>query len=117
LYRNRGEAWFAEADNPKTRFNIDESVVGASLSYLKEKTEVEALQFGDEVIGVKTPIKMDLTVTEAAPAVKGNTVQGATKLVTLETGATVAVPLFINEGDVIRVNTETGQYTERVSKR
>ncbi len=59
---------------------------------------------------------MELRVKEAAPAVKGNTSSGATKEVMLETGVTLQVPMFINEGDVVRVNTETGQYTERVEK-
>ena len=60
------------------------------------------------------PIKAELKVTEASPAVKGNTAQGALKQVTLETGATINVPLFIKEGDVLRINTETGEYSERV---
>jgi elongation factor P len=72
--------------------------------------------FNDEIIGIHLPIKVDLKVTEAAPAVKGNTVQGGSKLVTLETGATVNVPMFVNEGDILRINTETGEYTERVTK-
>ena len=62
------------------------------------------------------PIKMDLKVTEAPPSIKGNTAQGGTKVVELETGAKISVPLFINTGDMIRVNTDTGEYTERVEK-
>ena len=61
------------------------------------------------------PIKVELKVTEAAPAVKGNTVQGGLKLVTLETGLTINTPMFINEGDVLRINTDTGEYVERVN--
>ncbi|MFA5291332.1 MAG: elongation factor P, partial [Candidatus Paceibacterota bacterium] len=60
-------------------------------------------------------IKVELKVTEAAPAVKGNTVQGGLKQVTLETGFTVNVPMFVNEGDILRINTETGEYVERVN--
>ena len=59
---------------------------------------------------------MELKVTEAAPAVRGNTVQGGSKIVVLETGATLQVPMFINEGDILRVNTQTGEYVERVDK-
>ena len=75
-----------------------------------------AYKFGDKVINVELPIKMDLKVIEAPPAVKGNTAQGGTKVVTLETGAKVDVPLFINEGDILRINTTTGEYVERVEK-
>jgi elongation factor P len=73
--------------------------------------------FDDAVIGIRFPIKMELLVKEAAAAVKGNTVQGGLKQVILETGATVNVPMFINEGDLIRINTETGTYAERVDKK
>ena len=72
--------------------------------------------FDEKVIGLKLPIKVDLKVTEAAPAVKGNTAQGGSKQVTLETGTTLFVPMFINEGDVIRINTELGEYVERADK-
>jgi elongation factor P len=67
------------------------------------------------IIGLKLPIKMDLKVTEAHPAVKGNTAQGGSKMVKLETGVELQVPMFIKEGDVIRINTETGEYTDRVT--
>jgi len=67
-------------------------------------------------IKVNLPVKMDFKVTEAPPAVKGNTAQGGDKSVTIETGAKVTVPLFIGEGDIIKINTETGAYFERVEK-
>ncbi|HEY6020741.1 MAG TPA: elongation factor P, partial [Candidatus Paceibacterota bacterium] len=79
-------------------------------------TIVEALIFDDEIIGVKIPIKVELVVKEAPPAVKGDTRQGGSKQIVLETGATINAPLFINEGDVIRVNTELGEYVERADK-
>ena len=81
---------------------------------MKPNTEVTAYKFNDDIINVELPIKMDLKVTEAPPALKGNTAQGGNKSVTLETGAKVNVPLFVEEGDIIRVNTQTGQYIERV---
>lgn len=117
LYSNRGEHWFSQKDNPRERFTIPEQVVGSQDQYLKENEMVEALVFGEEIIGIKTPIKVELKVVEAPPGVKGNTAQGGVKQVTLESGAVVSVPLFINEGDIVRINTETGQYTERVEKR
>ncbi len=114
LYNNKGEFWFCEKDDPSKRFNLPESLIGPQSKFMKENMDLTALVFNDEIIGVKIPIKMELEVKEAAPAVKGNTAQGALKQVVLETGATINAPLFINEGDVLRVNTETGEYTERV---
>lgn len=84
---------------------------------MKPNMTVEALVFDEKIIGIKIPIKMELRVTEAPPAVKGNTAQGGSKLITLETGATLNAPLFINEGDTVRINTETGEYVERVDKK
>ena len=116
LYSNRGEYWFCEQGKPGNRFKLDEALLGESAKFLKQNADVEAMKFDEEIITIKLPVKMDLLVKEAAPAVKGNTAQGGTKIVTLETGATLDVPMFINEGDVVRINTDTGEYVERVSK-
>ena len=70
----------------------------------------------DKIIGIKLPIKIDLKVVEAPPAVRGDTAQGGSKQVVTETGAVITTPLFINEGDIIRINTETKEYVERVKK-
>ncbi|MFZ2555222.1 MAG: elongation factor P, partial [Minisyncoccia bacterium] len=70
--------------------------------------------FDEKIFNVKLPVKVELKVTEAPPDVRGNTAQGGSKIVTLETGATLNVPMFIKEGDVLRINTETGEYAERV---
>ena len=70
--------------------------------------------FNNKVIKVDIPIKMEFKITEAPPAVRGNTAQGGTKVVTIEGGAKVNVPLFVNEGETIRINTQTGEYVERV---
>lgn len=116
LYKNRGEYWFCETGNPAARFQLEESLLGEPMRFVKANDELDAVIFDERVIGVKVPIKVELRVTEAAPAVKGNTVQGGTKQVTLETGATLMVPMFINEGDILRINTEQGNYVERVDK-
>ena len=116
VYHNRGEYVFCEPNDPAKRFSLGEDLVGSTGRYLKPKNEVTALVYDDEIIGITTPIKVELKVERADPAVKGNTVQGGNKEAVLETGAVVMVPLFINPGDIIRVNTETGEYTERVSK-
>ncbi len=114
LYANKGEHWFCEASDPSKRFTLKESVLGQAIQYIKANSVVPALIFDDLIIGVKLPIKVELRVKEAHPAVKGDTQKGGNKTVILETGATVNVPMFINEGDVLRINTETGEYTDRV---
>lgn len=116
LYTNRGESWFCEANNPKERFALPEDVVGEMPKYVVENSDVEALMFEDQIMSINTPIKVELKVKEAPDAVKGNTSSGATKEATLVTGLTIQVPQFINTGDVVAVNTESGLYTERVEK-
>jgi elongation factor P len=114
LYSNRGEFWFCDPKDPSDRFKIEENTIGPQAKFLKKDFVIQVLSFGERMIGVKIPIKIDLKVTEAQPAVRGNTAQGGTKTVKLETGAEINVPMFIKEGETIRVNTETGEYAERV---
>lgn len=116
LYTSRGESWFTEMGNPKNRFSFPEDAVSDKVKWLKQNAPVEVMLYNDNPVMVDIPIKMDLLVTEAPPGIKGDTATGGNKLVTLETGATVLTPLFINTGDVLRVNTETGEYVERVEK-
>ena len=117
LYANKGERWFCAENDPADRFTLPDDLIGTPGKFLKENAVVEALIFDEKIIGIKMPIKVELKVTEAAAAVKGNTAQGGSKQITLETGATLFVPMFINEGDVIRINTETGEYVERADKK
>jgi elongation factor P len=91
-------------------------IIGEQGKFLKPNTEIAALVWNGKVITASIPIKMEFKVIEAPPAIKGNTAQGGSKQVTIEGGAVVSVPLFVNEGDVIRINTETGEYVERVGK-
>lgn len=114
LYTNRGEFWFCEANDPSKRFKLEEAMLGEGIKFLKTNTMVSALVFKENIIGVELPIKVDLKVKEAFPAVKGDTARGGSKEVTLETGATVQVPMFIEQGEIIRINTQTGEYVERV---
>ena len=116
IYKKPGEYWFHNTGKPSERFAMPEDQVGDQGKYMKERTEIDALIFNEEIIGLKFPIKVDLKVTEAMPAVKGNTSSGAQKEVTLETGATIMVPMFINEGDIISINTEEGTYSARAEK-
>lgn len=118
LYAHKREFWFCEANDPAKRFFLPAASLGDGTRFLKTNSIVVALSFNrdDEsrLIGIRLPIKVDLLVTEAPPSIKGNTAQGGNKQVVLETGASINVPLFINAGDVVRVNTETGEYAERV---
>lgn len=116
LYNSKGEYWFCESADPSKRFKLEAALIGESIKFVKANSIIDALVWDERIIGVKIPVKVELKITEAANAVKGNTVQGGTKIVTLETGATINVPMFINEGEVIRINTETGDYVERVGK-
>lgn len=116
IYKKPGEYWFHTAGKPGERFALSDDLIGDQGRFLKERSDIEALVFDDEVIGLKFPIKVELAVKVAMDAVKGNSSSGAQKEVTLETGATLMVPMFINEGDVLSINTETGEYSERVNK-
>ena len=115
LYTNKDESWFCDVKDPSKRFKLAEELIGQQLKFLKENNTVTAIMFEEKIIGIKIPIKIDLEVIEAPPAVKGDTASGGSKQVKLETGAVVSTPLFIKEGDIVRVNTETGEYTDRVS--
>jgi len=115
LYNNRGEYWFSDPTDPSKRYTMKEEQVGPQGKFLKSNTEVEILSFKERHVGFKLPVKVELKVVEAPPAVKGDTAKGGTKQAKLETGATINVPLFINEGEIIRINTETGEYVERIN--
>ncbi len=117
IYKKPGEYWFHTAGKPAERFALGEELIGEQGQFMKERNDYDAVAFDDEIIGLKFPIKVELKVKEAMDAVKGNTSSSAQKEVTLETGATIMVPMFIGEGDVIAINTETGLYAERVSKK
>ncbi len=116
IYQKPGEYWFHTTGTPSDRFTLSEAVLGEQARFLLPRSEYDALIYQEEVIGLKFPIKIEVKVTEAMPAVKGNTSSGAQKEVTIETGATIMVPMFINEGDIIKINTETGEYAERAEK-
>ena len=125
LYKKAGrppeggqEYWFCDIDNPKNRFKLGEALIGGSGKFLKENENVSVMVWNDDdeekIIKLALPIKMEFKVVEAPPAVRGDTSKGGSKNITLENGTVISAPMFISEGDVIRLNTETGEYVERV---
>jgi elongation factor P len=116
LYTNKGEYWFCEEKNPAGRFKLPREIIGDSADFLKPNTIVDALFFGEDIINIDLPIKMDLKVAEAPPSFRGDTASAGSKQVRLESGAMLNVPFFINEGDMVRVNTKERAYVERVEK-
>ena len=92
---------------------IDASKLGDNFKFVKENTDVKVLSYKGVVFGVEPPFFMELQVTETEPGIKGDTATNVTNPATLETGAQIRVPIFINEGDVIRVDTRTGEYMAR----
>lgn len=116
LYTNKGESWFAEEGNAKNRFSFPEDSIHDKVQWIMPNTLVEVMTYEEKPMTIQIPVKVELVVKDAPPAVKGNTVSGGNKLVELATGAKINVPLFINTGDIVRINTDTGTYTERVEK-
>ena len=120
LYSNKGEYWFADPTDPKDRFKIEEKIIGDAGKYLKANENVTVMVWDndgeDQIIKVSLPIKMEFTIKECPPSIKGSTANGGGKLATLENGVKVQVPFFVEEGDRVIVNTETGEYVERVQK-
>ncbi len=110
----RGEYWFQEAEDQSKRFKISSEILGTKAEYMKPNSIYDAQVFDEKIFGIKLDATVDLKVVEAPPGVRGDTARGGNKLVKVETGAMVTVPLFVNEGDTIRINTETGEYKERV---
>lgn len=116
LYAHRRERVFAAKGNPRERYQLAEETLGEAAKWLKPGSEVGALFSKERLLTITLPIKMDFIVTDSPPGFKGNTAAAGTKTVTIETGAKIQTPLFIEAGDTIRVNTETGEYVERISK-
>ena len=118
LYANKGEYWFCDPEDKSKRFKLPEELIGIAGKFLKQNGNVTALVWEDDdeekIIKVSLPIKMEFLVKDAPPAVRGDTSKGGNKVITLENGATLNAPMFIKEGDKISVNTETGDYVERV---
>lgn len=113
LYQKNNEIWFCLANNPKDRFFLNLNLIEDKLKFLKMNDIVLGEYFNEEIIGINIPAKVELKVKESPDAVRGNTSSGATKKIILENDLKIFVPLFIKEGDVILINTETCEYSER----
>lgn len=113
LYQDQVEAYFMD-NTSFEQFSLSLENIGEQKNFLKENTDVNVLYFNDRPVSITLPIKMDFKVISSPPGVKGNSSGNVNKQVEIETGALITAPLFVNEGDVIKINTETGEYVERV---
>lgn len=112
LYRD-GDIFYFMDNQTYEQVALGRDQVADALPFLKEGSSVRILRYEDRVIGVSMPITVELAVAETDPGLKGDTVSGTTKPATLETGTTIQVPLFVNQGDRLKVDTRTGSYIER----
>jgi len=112
LYHDHSGYHFMDTSNYET-ITLDDDLVGGQKNYLKENFEVEVLYFERRPVSVELPVSVDLKVVESAPGAKGDTSGKAMKPAKLETGLTINVPLFIEEGEIVKVDTRTGNYLSR----
>ena len=112
LYRD-GQQYVFMDNTSYDQMNVDDSSLGSAASYMKEGDSAVLQMYGSEIVGVDLPASVELTVTETEPGVQGDRVSGARKPATLETGLVVQVPLFVNTGDRVKVDTRTGEYITR----
>lgn len=116
IFTHRQEFTFGDPSNPSKRIVLNSGEVGEIAKFLKPNLEVNFKKFEDKIIGIEIPIKIDYVVKSAPQAERGNTAQGGSKEIELENGLKLQAPFFINEGDTVRVNTQTGEYAERTEK-
>ncbi len=112
MYKDQNEAYFMD-NTSFEQFSLTLENIGDKQFFLKDGTDVDVLYFNENPVSITLPVKMDFKVTSSPPGVKGNSSGNVTKQIEIETGAKITAPLFINEGDIIKVNTETGEYAER----
>lgn len=113
LYNDGGIYYFMDLETYE-QTPINESQLGDSFRFVKENMTCKVLSYKGNVFGLEPPVFVELKVTATEPGVRGDTATNVTKPATLETGAEIRVPIFINEGDTIRIDTRTGEYMERV---
>ena len=113
LYKSGDRITFMDTQSYE-QIEVGEDQIGEQVKYLKEQTNVMVLFFDNRIIGIDLPAHVELKVTDTPPAYKGDTAAGSNKPATLETGAQVQVPFFVNIGDIVRVDTRNNQYIDRV---
>jgi elongation factor P len=113
LYRDGDDFFFMDTDS-YDQFSLRADQLDDTVNYLKDGMTLDRTSYQGETIGVELPVAVDLTVVTTEPGFAGDTAQGARKPATLDTGLVVSVPLFVNEGDTVRVDTRTGEYITRV---
>lgn len=113
LYSDGDLFYFMNVENYE-QIALNEDTIGDALKFVKENEMVKVCSYNGSVFAVEAPLFVELEITDTEPGFKGDTAQGATKPATVETGATVQVPLFVNQGDVIKIDTRTGEYLSRV---
>ena len=111
---NQGAEYFFMDNETYDQVTVPATALGAGVKYLKDNTEVEVLRHNDQIIGVELPFAMEFEVAQTDPGLRGDTASGGSKPATLETGAVINVPLFINEGDLLKIDTRSGEYLTRV---
>lgn len=114
IYSHRDKFVFSKENE---RFELNEKQIGIKAKFLKPNQKLEGLVFEGEILDVSLPIKINLKVDQAPPGVKGDRASGGNKIVVLETGTELAVPLFVEQGDLIEVNTEKEEYVRRIEKK
>ncbi len=113
IYKDENLYYFMDTESYE-QFPLSEDQIGSAIQFLVEQTTVDLVLFRDEPITIELPNTVDLEVTETVPGVKGDTAQGGTKPATLETGLVVQVPLFVNQGAKVKVDTRSGDYLSRI---
>lgn len=114
---NDGTTYYFMDNKSYEQIELPEEFIGDEKYYLKEGMNIQVLYYKDRAIGVELPNYVDLEVVETEPGFKGDTAQGGSKPAVLETGLKIQVPLFVEKGEIIRVDTRTGEYLERVGKK
>jgi elongation factor P len=115
LYNDGNLYYFMDTESYE-QIPINSDILGDDFRFVKENTNCKILSFKGNAFGIEVPLFVELEVTETEPGVRGDTATNSTKPATLETGATIKVPLFVNNGDVIKIDTRTGEYLERAKK-
>jgi elongation factor P len=113
MYNSGDDMFFMDTETYE-QMTIDRSRLGNDVKYLKENTNISVVFYQEQIVGIELPFFVELAVAETEPGIKGDTASGGSKSATMETGAVVQVPFFINIGDVLRIDTRSGEYIERV---